>query len=313
MELRVTQGRLFRFSQETISRGFRELAELQESIDDGREVSKPSDDPVRAARAMRLRLQIQRNEQYIENVGRGIDLLQASTDSLQEVSDRLSEVRSTALAAASGTQVEESRRAFASEIDQALERLFTIANTRYDETPVFGGTATQQNPFTAERDAEGRITSVSYRGNRAVAPILVGPDERLIPTVSGAEAFNDPDGQFANLFDTLVQLRDDIDDVDGIANEDLGDAIRATLPALDRIEGSVLSAVGRLGARLGETESLRDNLRSFDTFSRTALSDTEDLDTVEAVLQLQQRQTSLQTAAAVAGQILNTNLLNFFI
>ncbi len=313
MELRITQGRLFSSAKRSISEGFKSLTEIQDAISDGREVRKPSDDPVRSSRAMSLRLQIQRTRQYLANIDRGSDLLESSTSSLQELNDRLSSVRATATAAASSVQPPENRAAFATEVNQALERFFSLANTQFDDVPLFGGTATRETPYVAERDADGQITAVTFRGNHSVAPMQVGPDERLIATVSGAEAFADPEGQFPDLFGALIELRDEIADVDGLPAEDLGDRIREILPAVDRIEDRLLISLGKLGSRLSEVDGLRDHLLGFELFAESALSETEDLDTVEAVLDLQQRQTALQAAASVASQILNTNLLNFLL
>ena len=84
-------------------------------------------------------------------------------------------------------------------IEQALQTV----NTKYGGEHLFGGTKSDVAPFTAVRDVNGKITSVTYTGAANGAEIRISEGAKLSPFTNGAE--NQKLGDFMN---NLVSLRD---------------------------------------------------------------------------------------------------------
>lgn len=124
-------------SQQIFSGGINRLQELntslnntQQQISTGQRVNKPSDDPVAAARILKLDQELSRVETYQRNVDLAENRLNQEESALESSIDVIQRIRELTVQAGNGSLSANDRRSISSELEERLGQLANIANTR---------------------------------------------------------------------------------------------------------------------------------------------------------------------------------------
>ena len=124
-------------SQQIFSGGINRLQELntslnntQQQISTGQRVNKPSDDPVAAARILKLDQELSRVETYQRNVDLAENRLNQEENALESSIDVIQRIRELTVQAGNGSLSPNDRRSISSELEERLGQLANIANTR---------------------------------------------------------------------------------------------------------------------------------------------------------------------------------------
>ena len=124
-------------SQQIFSGGINRLQELnsslnqtQEQISTGKRVNKPSDDPVAAARILKLDQELSRIETYQRNAGLAENRLQQEESALASSVDVIQRIRELTVQAGNGSLSPNDRKSISSELKERIGQLADIANTR---------------------------------------------------------------------------------------------------------------------------------------------------------------------------------------
>jgi flagellar hook-associated protein 3 FlgL len=287
---------------EAIGRRNQELLKLQMQISDGRAVRAPSDDPVRAQQAMWFRERSRANAQYERSLQSVTTTLSATENTLNSISDVLSEARDLQVRGANDALEGDARASYAAQVNQEIELMLSLANDQFAGTYTFGGRNSLQAPYIATRDKSGRITGVKVNPHGIDGGLVrqVGPDVSLTINVLGTDLF----GKDAAAFQSLIDLRTALE-------KGTGDQIRAAGNPLAVALNRVVKANSDTGALMGRVEALlaragRDQVNYEDGRSRA-----EDLDVAKAMVDFQQDQVALQAALKSGSQILNMSLLDY--
>jgi flagellar hook-associated protein 3 FlgL len=183
---RVTNQMLSNTMTYNLQRHQRDMDKIQDSLATGKTVRVPSDDPVSATSQMLYRTRMSEIDQFISNINESRSRLEEVDSSVQSALRIFQRMRVLAVQGANGIYSSfELKEAAAAEINQLLEELVSIANTKgANGRAIFGGyqtgTEEQPNPFipvyqtlTAGNQGDAMI-GVEYRGdigrvNREVA------------------------------------------------------------------------------------------------------------------------------------------------
>ncbi|MFN3243331.1 MAG: flagellar hook-associated protein FlgL [Planctomycetota bacterium] len=187
MAIRITQGTLYSRALFDMQRGLFRYSQLQTEVATGRRVNRPSDDPAAALRILPLRGDIRDLEQLSNNVSLARETLNTSTASLEDGSSIMQRVRELATQAANGTLSNSDRQSVAAEVDQLLDQMLGIANSRRGDRYLFGGTETGSQPFRLE--TVGGRTRAVYSGNRDSLEVDVAPGVTTGLNVPGDSIF----------------------------------------------------------------------------------------------------------------------------
>ncbi|MEM9171321.1 MAG: flagellar hook-associated protein FlgL [Pseudomonadota bacterium] len=146
---RVSDQSIFNANLRAFDRLRTSISDLQEQIATGRRIQRPSDDPVGASRLLEFRESVTRIQQFQRNASLAESRLQLEEDTLRDATNALQRVRELVLQAANASQSSETRGFIAEELNQSVEALLTLANTR-DATDgfLFSGFQSGQQPFT---------------------------------------------------------------------------------------------------------------------------------------------------------------------
>lgn len=273
-------------------------AKLQTQVATGQRIFNPEDNPTAVGRVLGLESEQRLLDQFSRNASRALELSQATFSALQQVkkvSDRATEV-GTLGAGAIGT---DASKAYASEIDQMIEHTLQLANTRFRNDHLFAGTAVNQPPFAATRDAAGKLTSVAYAGNSDRASIQLSETASLAPG-----ATSDTNLGLRDFLNQLVTLRDALES----GNPAAVSTVQSSLIASEDKIVSALAGHGgiqlRIEANRAQQQQRADNLESL-------ISGEVDADMPTTIVRLNQSQTAYQAALQSAANIMRLSLLDY--
>lgn len=277
----------------------------QQQIASGNRIGKASDDPAAWARLLRLREQQGQVEQFARNSQLLESRLLSTDQVLGSISGLLQNVSELSVQASDGTLNDAARVVLAGQVDQLLEQLVVLANSRSDVGYQFGGVQSDVEPFSVTRNAEGKIDTVSYVGGRSSARIEISDGESLPSQLVGGDADSGVLlSDSADAFAPLIEIRDRL-----LAGENLAET---TLQAeVDAASEAVIVSRASVGAYL-EHVSLVDEIRGRqEGLLIENIAAVEGLDIAQAVSELSQKQTAYQAALAMATKTVNMSLLNY--
>lgn len=284
---------------------------LQTQAATGQRVRLPEDDPVAMRRILDMQAEGRSVGQYARNIARHQEVAAATFDSikaLKEVSDKAREIA----VAADGLKSPAEMAIYAKQITARIKQAVQTANDKNRGDYMFGGTRSDQPPFTITLDANENVTSVTYNGNTTVAESEIASGVTISSQTLGANTTGSgPRGLItdsrsgADFFNHLISLQNHLLAGDAAAIESTD---RANLA---RDEDNFLYHVGSNGAiqaRLAATSSLTASRG--DTLE-TMISKEADADLAQTLVKLNQTQTAYQAALQSAGKILNSSLLDY--
>lgn len=258
-----------------------------------------------------LQTEMKELAQYEKNIATLKDTLDASYNAitgLKKVSDRATEIATRA----DGLKTPEEMRTFGAEVDQLLERAVQLANTRHQSSYLYGGTKSTDAPFAITRNADGRITAVTYQGTPTVPASEISEGITISVTVPGENStgigirglFKDS-REGADLFSHLISLRDNLQSLNG-------EAVRTTdFNNLLKDEENILFHFGSIGAvqsRLEVGSSLTNRRKAS---LEGLVSQESDADLALTLLELSQIQNAYAAALKTGGTILSQSLLDY--
>ena len=127
-------------SLDNIQSTFTKLSDIQEKINTGKEINRPSDDPVGLQKVLALGTSIKENQRYVENIDLGINRLNAASSTLGQVEDVLLEINDILSISSSDAATSAERAGYVSQVDLFLKQLVNLANSSYQGKFIFDGT-----------------------------------------------------------------------------------------------------------------------------------------------------------------------------
>jgi flagellar hook-associated protein 3 FlgL len=297
--MRITTGMTQRSTLADLNRINERVTKAQQQASSERRISRPSDDPYDAARALQLRESLAGVKQYQRNIQDGQGWQETAEEAMSSITDSAQRARDLLVQGTSDTTDPASRESIAKELDQIIAGIKQNANATYEGRYVFSGAATDVAPYL-----DGATDTFQGDTTRLVAR-QVGPGVSLDIGIT-AESFlgsgSAPgDGK---LLDTLRSVA---------ANLRSGDTagLKTDLGRLDTNLDEVLSARALNGARQNRLDAALSRMGQVEEATTRQLSDTEDADIAETLIQLNSQQTAYQAALKVGANILQTSLMDF--
>ncbi len=157
-----------------LNRHYEVMARLQEQAYTGSRINRVSDDSFVAYRVLGLNSQQKLLGNYMNNISEAIYVLDDSTVQIQSMVDAIRDTKTGLTQILSGTYTEDNRETFAEQINETLEQMVSLANTKHVGQYLFGGGSTSTVPYAVQR-TNGEITSVTYQGSFQQRNIEVAP------------------------------------------------------------------------------------------------------------------------------------------
>jgi flagellar hook-associated protein 3 FlgL len=152
--MRISTQQIFQSNVQRMQDISVQQAKTQEQLSTGKRVNRPADDPVAAARMLRLGQELERMEQYQRNIDFAENRLEQEDSTLGSVNDLLLRVRELTVQSGNGSLTREDRTYIAAELRQRLDQLAGLANSQDSNGQfVFGGFDGATAPFEEQGGA----------------------------------------------------------------------------------------------------------------------------------------------------------------
>lgn len=191
MTMRITQSMLYSRAVIDVQNGLSRSSRLQQEIATGRRINRPSDDPAGALRILPLRNDLRELSQLGNNVALAQETLNTGAASLEDASSLMQRMRELTTQAANGTVSNSDRQSIGAEVEQLLNQLVSIGNSKRGDRFLFGGTENDGAPFSLIEDEGG--TRVVYRGNHDSLDVDVAPGVTTALNIPGDSIFQQRD------------------------------------------------------------------------------------------------------------------------
>jgi len=168
------------------------LLRLQEQASTGSLINRASDNPSTAHRILALNSQKTSLDEYTNKLEEVSNILQLSSGVIDSISSTLSEAQTRLTQIVSGVYNDESRKTTAEGINDLLEQIVSLANTKHNREYIFGGGDSTSEPYLAER-TDGEITRVTYRGKEENRNIEIAPGVQSSAFHVGSDLFQSDD------------------------------------------------------------------------------------------------------------------------
>lgn len=323
---RITSGFLNNQATYYLSTNLSLLSDIQQKISSGKNINRPSDDPVGLTRILNLSNTLRTDSRYARNIQNALAEVNTADKALTNMVDLIHRAQELTTQAANFTNNQDGRNAIALEIDQIISQLVQLGNTDIGGKYIFGGMVTDTPPFartgpnsviytgspsgTGQRNVEisrGVELGINTNGldllGQAVGAYAV-PGVSVLPPV-----FNAGSG---GLFQTLIELKLDLEaDPAVMQAPNQLEEIRNRLDDLTTGMNTVLArqaVVGSVSNRLELTQGRIDERKSTLTQQYASI---QDINLPETIANLNHQQNVFEASLGVTARIMQTSLLDY--
>ncbi|RZB34946.1 MAG: flagellar hook-associated protein 3 FlgL [Desulfobacteraceae bacterium Eth-SRB1] len=166
MVMRISENIKFNTIVDNMFKSQDSYNKLAEKIASLKEINRPSDDPIGMNRVLNLRESRASVEQYTRNMNGCESWLTITESKLSAAGDLLIRAREVAVAQSTATASAEMRSAEAGTVQQLIDEMLSLANSKYDGKYLFSGAKTGEEPFSSSRRSTAEIgTAIEAEGN----------------------------------------------------------------------------------------------------------------------------------------------------
>ncbi len=309
--MRVTNNMLSRTLLNNLSLNASQIQRLQDQMSSGKKINKPSDDPVGIQNSMRYKSALASVELWKNNASEATSYMHSADSSMTQVSSMLQRVRALALQGANSDLSPEHRATIATEVRELNEQIRIVANTKIGNRYIFAGEANEMpmpdpanpptlNPPDPNYSDPAYVAANLWKGNDKIVTYQVGSGLTINISANGKAVFPD---LIANLNELAAALESDTAATSADINNALG--------KLDINVDNVLKHQAELGARTNRLASVQSQMESMEYNLKSNISDIEDLDYAEAIIEYQNKDNMYRASLAVGMKIIQPSLLDF--
>ncbi|MFJ7838534.1 flagellar hook-associated protein FlgL [Lysinibacillus sphaericus] len=302
--MRVTQSMLSNNMLLNLNNNYGKLSKLQNQINSGSKITRPSDDPVVAVKGMGYRRDLGQVEQYSRNMNEVNNWLDTSDESLNQVGEQMKRVRELVIQAANDTNTPDERAKIKSEIDQIQKQIQDVANTKVGDRYIFSGTKTGQPLFL-----NGAINTANV--NTEDVKIEVYDGIQMNVNTAGKDLFKSVDDMMSKIAGLLDPNRVPLATGEEISSTLGGVSTTSTSDDITNMHNKILEAQADVGARQNRVELMENRLSIREISVTKQLSNNEDVDYAKAITQMVTSESIHQASLSVGSKIIQQTLVDF--
>jgi flagellar hook-associated protein 3 FlgL len=291
--MRITAGMSQRHVLADLRRVQERLADAQSRVSSGKRIEKPSDDPLGAERAVRLRDELETTSAYSTAVDESKSWLDATDSALSSINDLVQRARELTVQAANGATTPAARQSIKLELDSLTDQLKTTLNGAYDGRYIFSGTATDTPPYDLNS-----ATPDAYQGDANPVVRQIGPGVSVQVNVTA-------DDVLSGLLPALRSISAHL------ASNDAASLQTTDLQALDTGLDTVANVRSQIGATTNRVTAAGQRLDDMHDVTTAFLSKTEDADLPQALTDLSAQQNALTAALHGGSTLIQQSLMDF--
>lgn len=268
---------------------------LLTQLSSGQKISKGSEDPILAQKAIYLNNLQTKNAQYTKNINDAKSIIDYSESIIGQAGDLLTRLKELTIQSASDIINTESRDAIVQEVNQLIIEMTNLGNQQFNGKYLFAGTNTTTKPFELVGDP---ATGVNYSGNNGQIAFNISENAQLVSNVSGDTAFLETINEMINVRDSIQA--GDVSDIGSVA-------LNLVENGIDRL----INIRTELGAKSNIAESNLSRLSTLDTEIESSLSSLIGVDIVEKQVELTGVEVSYQASLSIVSKMHSMSIIDY--
>lgn len=298
LTMRVSNRAYLDHLSANLSRASEQIARLSMQVSSGQRLTQPSDDPLAIGAVIEARADLARLVNRQKVLTKAARLTGAADVALGSISTMLRHALDLTMGATRPGTEATARATTAEELRSMARSIMDEANASVAGDYVFAGKLSQTEPFT-----QGGGT-VSYAGSSEGMELWVAPGRPIEASIPGDRLLNfeNASGERAvpevdrDLFTLLEEL--------AVAVESGHDAaVEQMAVELDALADHVIEMRGVLGARVARIEASQSAAADAQVRAEEMLAETEGVDLVEALIELENQKLAYQSALAATAKL----------
>jgi flagellar hook-associated protein 3 FlgL len=303
--MRITNNMLINNMVNYITNNLTRMDKYQSQLATGKKIQVPSDDPVVAARALKLRTDVAEIAQYQRNLKDAKSWLDITETALNDMGEIFQRVRELAVGSDGGENAED-LRVTAKEIEQLRKQLISLSNTTYAGRYVFSGYKTDK-PFmnddgTFAFAVDNTVENIKYE-------IGIGDDINI--NVPGGDLFNNGASVTAADIGTTGKFIQDFDELLAALNAADYSAISAKVADFSDDIDNLLRVRADVGARVNRLELTANRMQNDNTNFTKLMSENENVDMTDTIMNLKNEENVYRASLAGGARIIMPSLIDF--
>lgn len=303
--------------QTTLSR----MADIQEKVAASKNINKPSDNPVGAARNLQFTAASSTNAMFTQNANDAISWMTTSDSNLQTIVTTMTSIK-TAVSSAISANPDSSYEAIAKQVDEMINTLMQCGNAKVGNRYVFGGQNDSVEPFTRDEttgvvtyngtyNGQGGVTTAGTITMQVVPGDVSASRDKI--NLDGSEIFGaiDTSTGVPKIFQDLLDIKQHLTDIQTGANGVTADTLSSDLGTLDTDSDYIISAQTTLGARQKSYETIKDRLTSDSLIIAQDATDNDGFDVGKASIEMQLAENAYNTLLSVGANVLPKSLVDY--
>ncbi len=291
--MRVTNNIIQRNATLTLQQNLQRVAQAQTRVSSGQKFTAFADDPQAQSSVMQSSSALRALEQYRRNIGDAAARTNLEDSVLDQLTTAIDRAKDVAIQQGTSTATANTRGGAKAEVDQLINFVASLGNTKYQDGYLFGGDNATSAPIT---------TSPPFYATTA-------PGGTHSTEIAAGQLFKSNHNAQELLLDTgVLGALKSLSTALG-ANDQT--AVGASLTGLSTSQEGVQSLVGDLGARQNHLDITGSNLDALETNLKIFKSNIAEVDQEQAVTELVSRQTAYQAAMLATSRVIGMTLTDY--
>ena len=265
---------------------------------------RPSDDPIRVARTLRLESDINMSLEYKENIQAAKSWLEKTETAMNEITSVYQRIRELGVQGANGILKQEDTQKVAQEIKELKNHLIQVGNDTYMGRQIFTGFKTDIKLLDSSGNYNTADGLVLATLPSELIEYKVGDSQQISVNITGDRIYGPLVGGKPKLFDDIDKLLTAL----GTANHE--DA-SASLADMDNQLKTLLQVRGEVGAKVNMIDIMSERMTDVSINLKELLSKTKDTDVAETQIQLITAEAVYKASLSVTARIIQPTLVDF--
>jgi len=300
--MRITNNMLINNMVNYITNNMTRMNKFQGQLASGKKIQVPSDDPVVAARALKLRTDVAEIAQYQKNLKDAQSWLEVTETALSDMDDIFQRLNELAVASTDTTLSQQDLGATAKEAEQLRTQLVNLSNSTYAGRYIFSGFKTDQ----AFMNSDG--TFALDVENSEMIIYEIGMSDSININITGGDLFN------AGAATTAGDKGKFIDDVDrfitALNSADAAELATMSDAFLNNLD-NVLRVRADVGARVNRLELTTNRMQNDKLNFTKLMSENENVDMADTIMNLKNEENVYRASLAGGARIIMPSLIDF--
>ncbi|MGE5328920.1 MAG: flagellar hook-associated protein FlgL [Deltaproteobacteria bacterium] len=303
--MRITNNMLVNNMMYNMGNNLQRLDRVQQQLATGKKIATPSDDPIVASRALKMRTDVAEITQYGKNVEDASSWMSITESTLTNMNDILQRARELAVEGANGTLSSEDTRSISTEIKQLRNQFIQLSNTTYAGRYVFSGFKTDQK-LVDENTGFYNVEVIKSGANKEDIKYEIGIGDKMNINVLGSEVL----GGVGTVGTTPKVIQDFDNFISALNSNDSGN-IRKAIDNVDENIDNILMIKSDIGARTNRLDLTKSRLSADETNFTKLMSQNEDADMAEVIMKLKSEENVYNASLSGGARIIQPTLVDF--